>query len=96
MLEVGRVCVKIAGREAGKKCTIVGKVDDNFVLIGGETKRKKCNINHLEPVDLILKVKKDADNEEIVDALNKAGIKTEKRKVKNVKEEKVIPKKSKK
>ncbi|MEM5790964.1 MAG: 50S ribosomal protein L14e, partial [Candidatus Aenigmatarchaeota archaeon] len=34
-LEVGRVCLKIAGREAGKYCVVLKKIDDNFVLITG-------------------------------------------------------------
>ena len=30
-IEVGRVCVKISGREAGEKCEIVEIIDENFV-----------------------------------------------------------------
>ena len=29
-IEVGRVCVKIAGREAGEKCVIVEVIDDKI------------------------------------------------------------------
>ena len=28
MIEVGRVCVKIAGRDAGKKCAVIKVLDD--------------------------------------------------------------------
>ena len=31
MLEVGRVCVKVLVREAGKKCVVVEKANENFV-----------------------------------------------------------------
>jgi large subunit ribosomal protein L14e len=39
-IEVGRVCVKIAGREAGEKCAIVEIIDENFVEVVGEAKPK--------------------------------------------------------
>ena len=29
MIEVGRVCLKTAGREAGKYCVVVKKMDEN-------------------------------------------------------------------
>ena len=32
-IEVGRVCVKTAGREAGEKCAIVEIIDENFVEV---------------------------------------------------------------
>ncbi|MBI1969775.1 50S ribosomal protein L14e [Candidatus Woesearchaeota archaeon] len=65
MLEVGRVCVKIAGRDAGKKCIIVDILDNQHVLIDGETRRKKCNTRHLEPLAEVLKIKKKASHEEV-------------------------------
>ncbi|WP_334097817.1 KOW motif-containing protein, partial [Methanobacterium formicicum] len=30
-IEVGRICMKISGREAGEKCVIVEIIDDKFV-----------------------------------------------------------------
>lgn len=54
ILEPGRVCLKIAGREGGKYCVIVEKINDKFVLVTGpksvtSIKRRKCNVAHLEP-----------------------------------------------
>ncbi|MCK5176475.1 MAG: hypothetical protein KAQ92_02000 [Candidatus Aenigmarchaeota archaeon] len=51
IMEVGRTCVRTAGRYAGKKGTITKRIDDNFVevtykLSKGE-KIKKTNIQHL-------------------------------------------------
>ena len=63
MIEVGRLCVKLAGRDAGKKCIIVDILDDKFVLIDGETRRRKCNIVHLEPLNKVLSVEKNASHE---------------------------------
>ena len=52
-IEVGRLCVKTRGREAGRKCVIVEIIDDNFVVITGPrdvsgVKRRRANINHIE------------------------------------------------
>jgi large subunit ribosomal protein L14e len=59
-IEVGRICVKIAGREAGEKCVIVEIIDDKFVEVVGTTmKNRKCNIKHLEPVEQIIEIKSD-------------------------------------
>lgn len=37
-IEVGRICVKLFGREAGRKCVVVDIIDKNFVLITGPKK----------------------------------------------------------
>ena len=61
-IEVGRVCVKTAGREAGEKCVIVEIIDENFVeVVGASVKNRRCNINHLEPVDQTVEVSDDLD-----------------------------------
>jgi len=66
VMEIGRVCVKIAGHEAGKKCVIVDMVDRTYVLVAGpEIKRKRCNIAHLEPLPQKLDIAKGASDEEI-------------------------------
>lgn len=78
-LDVGRVCIKIAGREAGKYCVIVNKVDDNFVTITGPrdltgVKRRRCNIDHLEPTSEVLKIDADAGEKDVITAYGKAGL----------------------
>ena len=75
MIEIGRVCIKIAGRNAGNHCVVVDRVDDNFVLVDGNVKRKKCNIKHLEPRDLVLKIKKGASTSSVHDAMKGAKLK---------------------
>lgn len=48
MIEPGRVCIKLRGREAGKKCVIEEIIDENFVIISGEgVRRRRCNVKHL-------------------------------------------------
>ena len=77
-IEVGRICVKIVGREAGKKCVIVDVVDKNFALITGPKavsgiKRRRSNINHLEPTNEKIEIKRGATDEEISEVLKTAG-----------------------
>ena len=103
MIEVGRLCVKIAGRDAGKKCVIVDIVDENNVLIDGETRRRKCSIKHLEILDQVVGIKKGASHDEIKKEFDKLGFKmrvtkakakTERpRKVRKKKEKPVVEKK---
>jgi len=73
MIDVGRICVKIAGRDAGKKCVVVDVIDDNYVLIDGETRRRKSNILHLEPLDQSVDIKKGASHEAVIKAVEKLG-----------------------
>lgn len=59
-IEVGRICVKLAGREAGEKCVIVEVIDDKFVeVVGTSMKNRKCNIKHLEPLDQTIEIKSE-------------------------------------
>ena len=75
MIEIGRLCVKIAGRDSGLKCVIVDILDDKFVLIDGETRRRKCNILHLELLKDAIKIKKNASHDEIKKEFKKLGLK---------------------
>lgn len=74
-MEIGQVCVKIAGRDAGLECVIVDVLPGNLVLIDGNTRRRKCNIKHLEPLDKILDLNKNASHDEVVNAMKAAGLK---------------------
>jgi len=85
VFDIGRVCVKIAGREAGRKCVIVDIIDDNFVLVTGPkaltgVKRRRANIKHLEPTPYKVDIEKGAGDEEVVRALEKAGLLNEMKK----------------
>ncbi|GBF36060.1 large subunit ribosomal protein L14e [Methanofervidicoccus abyssi] len=73
-IEVGRVCIKTMGREAGKICVIVDVIDKNFVLIDGNVKRRRCNIKHIEPTEKKVDIKKGASTEEVKLALDAAGL----------------------
>jgi large subunit ribosomal protein L14e len=77
-IEVGRICVKLTGREAGRKCVIVDIIDKSFVLITGPknvtgVKRRRVNINHIEPLQEKITIKRGASDEEVTEALKEAG-----------------------
>ena len=77
-IEVGRICVKLAGRESGRRCIIVDIVDKNFVLITGPrkvsgVKRRRVNANHLEPTREKVDVKRGATDKEVTEVLKAAG-----------------------
>ncbi len=74
MFDVGRICVKLAGRDAGKKCVIVQKEDEQHVLIDGQTRRRKCNVRHLEPTQHTVDLKEGASHDEVKQVLEKASI----------------------
>ena len=78
-IEVGRICVKTAGREAGKHCVILEVIDKNFVLITGPKevtgiKRRRTNINHLKPLEQKIKIEKDSSDEEVNNVLKESKL----------------------
>ena len=75
--DIGRICVKLSGREAGKKCVVVDMIDKNFALVTGppkltEVKRRRVNIQHIEATPERVEIKKGATDEEVAKALEKA------------------------
>lgn len=77
-LGVGRVCVKLVGREAGSKCVVVDVIDENFVLVTGPkgvngVRRRRCNVGHVEPTGEMIKISKGVSDDEVVEALKAAG-----------------------
>ena len=74
MIEIGRLCVKIAGRDAGKKGVIIDVLDDRYVLLDGEVRRRRCNILHLEPLSQAVKLEKDATHGDVIRAMKDLGI----------------------
>lgn len=91
MIEIGRLCVKIAGRDANRKCVVVDIINDSFVTIDGQTRRKRCNVRHLEPLKEKIDIKKGASHSEIVSAFKKLKIEIREKKAK--KEKAAKPKK---
>lgn len=77
--EIGRIAVKVAGREAARKCVIVGVIDKNFVMVTGPksltgVRRRKANIAHLSFTPFKIDIPENASDEEVLKALEKANL----------------------
>jgi len=78
-IEIGRICVKTAGREAGRYCVVVDIIDENFVIVTGPkeitgVRRRRCNVKHLEPTPEKIDIERGASDEEVKEALEEAGL----------------------
>ncbi|MCE4614928.1 MAG: 50S ribosomal protein L14e [Desulfurococcales archaeon] len=78
-IEIGRICIKVKGREAGRKCVIIDIIDENFILISGPksisgVRRRKANVNHIEPTGKKVEIERGASDEEIAKALENSGL----------------------
>ena len=79
VIEVGRVCRKIAGREAGRICVVVRIIDDNFVEVTGPkdltgVRRRRANVKHLVPLPVKLDISEGSSDEEVLDALKETDL----------------------
>jgi large subunit ribosomal protein L14e len=72
MLEVGRVCYKLAGRDSNNVCAIVEVVDDKYVVVDGNVRRRKVNVAHIEPTAKTVEVG-SGSTEDVTKALEGAG-----------------------
>ncbi|MDR1993106.1 MAG: 50S ribosomal protein L14e [Nitrososphaerota archaeon] len=73
-IEVGRICIKQAGRECCTKCVIIDVMDKSFVLVTGPkkltgVKRRRVNINHILPIEDKLDIKRGASDDEVSQAI---------------------------
>jgi len=76
-IEVGRVCVKLRGREVGKRCVIVDIIDRNYVLVTGPKdftgiRRRRINMSHLQLLEDKLDIDRNASDDEVRDALQQS------------------------
>lgn len=77
-VEVGRICIKTAGRENGKKCVIIDVMDKSFALITGPktitgVKRKRVNLGHVLPLDDRIDLRRGASDDEVTSVLTTSG-----------------------
>lgn len=71
LFEVGRLVLKVAGRDAGRKGVVVEQFDDGHVLIDGGVRRRKVKVRHLEPLEQVLEITKGASHEKIAQEFEK-------------------------
>ncbi len=79
LYETGRVCVKTMGREAGSLCVVIEVKDESVVLVTGPkhlsgVRRRNCNTRHLEPLETVITIAADADDESVEKAIEEAGL----------------------
>jgi len=70
VMDVGRVCVKLTGREAGSRCVIVDVIDRNYVMVTGPeeitgVRRRRVNLSHLTPLDETVDISRNASDDDI-------------------------------
>ncbi len=74
LFEVGRLCVKIAGRDAGRTCVVVEQVDAQFVVIDGDVRRKRVNVKHLEPLADVIELAEKASADVVAKIFGVKGL----------------------
>lgn len=71
--DIGRICVKTMGREAGNYCVIVDIIDKNYILVDGlKVQRRRVNYKHIEATTDIIDIQKGADHNAVEAAIKKA------------------------
>ncbi len=70
VFDIGRLCMKTQGRDAGSRCVVVDLIDKNFALVTGPkqvtgVRRRRVNVNHLKPLDEKIAIEKGATDEQI-------------------------------
>jgi len=78
VVDIGAICVKIKGREKGKKCVVIDVIDKNFVLVTGPknlsgVRRRRVNMAHLSPTGEKINLRRGASDEEVLEAIKKEG-----------------------
>ena len=78
-MEIGRIVVKLAGRDAGRLGVIVRLEGDRAEVTGPKSltglRRRLVNISHLEPTPYKIEISEGASDEEVLEAIEKAGLK---------------------
>jgi len=103
IIKKGRVCLKIAGREAGRYCVVLDEPREGFVTVAGpksitKVRRRRCSIFHIEPTEHTIDVGGGTDMElesawKSSGLIEKLGIKVPERR-KEAKEKRPRPRKA--
>jgi large subunit ribosomal protein L14e len=73
--DIGRICVKTMGREAGNHCVVVDIVDKNYIIVDGlKIRRRRVNYKHIEPLKEVIEIKKGASHADVEAAIKKAKL----------------------
>jgi large subunit ribosomal protein L14e len=65
-IDVGSVCIKTTGREAGEKAVVLEILGPTMVtIIGPKVRKRKCNILHLLPTGKKIEVNSKITQKEV-------------------------------
>ena len=71
-MEIGDICIKTRGRNAGKKVVVLSKPEKGMVIVeGANIKKKRCNVLHLLQLKEKASIGANASHADIVKALKK-------------------------
>ncbi len=73
LIEIGRVCIKKYGRDAGRRAVITAVMENGFVKVltaDRNKKERRCNTRHLEILKEVVDIK---DKAQVNRALGMAG-----------------------
>ena len=69
-MDIGRVCLKVQGREKGERCVVIDVLDRNYVIVTGpNVKRRRVNMNHIQPLNETVSIQRNASDEEVIGVL---------------------------
>ncbi len=64
-VEIGRVCIKTSGRDAGNEVVIIDVKDSPYVVIeGANARRRRCNSKHLHFTSRKINIARNSSREE--------------------------------
>lgn len=76
--EIGRIVVKTRGREAGLKCVIIDTAGDGVIVTGPKkltgVRRRRANLMHIAFTPKKVEINRNASDEEVIAAIEKAGL----------------------
>ncbi len=76
IMKVGRLCTKLAGRDAGKVAVIVDIDAKGKLLLDGNVRRRSVNAAHVVPMEKTIAITKGASHDVIVKEFEKLGLET--------------------
>lgn len=71
--QIGQVCEKLSGKERGSICVVISIEGNNLVTIDGNVRRRKCNVQHLKPLNKILSIKANEKTDKIKELMKQEG-----------------------
>jgi len=78
VFEVGRLVIKVSGRDAGRLGVVVKELDENYVVVSGPKKltglrdNRKVNKKHLRPLEIKIEISENPSEDELINKMKEA------------------------